>query len=320
MTRTWPVPLVPGEYARRPTYLQRIQAGLHPRVRRRHQIDRDELLVTLRTIDDSLEQLSAQRVQVLDQLDALRDQLWPEAPNCRGRRPPALDRPPLPPMVARARRVGGRSLRGLCLTMLARCGPMTLPDMHAQLHAYGYGIAGDHTVKTLADAMGYEVRCGRAIRVRRGVYDVAPVSRRGVGRDPRPDTPETVEVAPWSSTPIDPSERTDPDRWIPQPWPDPEPDLEPDLQPDLEPDLQPDLEPDLRPDLEPNSAPPTRKAFRAESAQNLPRTAAEGGWRPGGDGQPEATEPGHEPERSDRSSDTPRSPDVDSVAPDEGPP
>ncbi len=319
MTRTWPVPLVPGEYAKRPTYLQRIQADLHPRVRRQHQVDRDELLVTLRTVDDSLEQLSAQRVQILDQLDALRDRLWPEAPNCRGRRPPALDRPPLPPLVAGARRVGGRSLRGLCLTMLARCGPMSLPDMHAQLHSYGYGIAGDHTVKTLADAMGYEVRCGRAIRVRRGVYDVAPLPRFGAGRDPRPHTPEAVEVAPWSSTPIDPTERTDPDRWIPQPWPDPACDPESDPWPDPESDPGADPGPEdpatQEPpsDLPPKPTPPA--AFRAESAQNLPRTPGEGGGRSRAEGWP-----GAESGRADGSTGALRSRDVDSVAPDEGPP
>ncbi len=292
MTRTWPVPRVPGEYTKRPTFLQRIESGIHTGVRRRLQVERDAWLAELNELDRSLEALTSRRVELLNRLDTMRDRLWPEVPTCRGRRPPALDRPPLPPMVAGVRLTGGRELRGICLTMLGRQGAMALPDMHALLHTYGYGIAGEHTVKTLADAMAYEVRCGRAVRVRRGVYDLAPgmqrYSRRR-GRDPRRVTDEVGEVAPWSDVPVDQSPwsdvpvdeplRTDPDRWIPASWPAPPRvgGVNP-VPPGPAALPTPELEAPSRSDPAPPAQrdPSPSEHIGAESAQILPRQDAQG--------------------------------------------
>lgn len=323
MTRTWPVPRVPGQYSKRPTFLQRIQSGMHPVHRRQLQVVRDECLSELSSLDRDLESLCARRVELLDRLDAMRDQLWPEVATCRGRRPPALDSPPLPPLVAGARMVGGRSLRGVCLTLLGRSGPLSLPDMHAQLHLYGYGVSGDHAVKTLADAMNYEVRCGRAVRVARGVYDVAAAaggaggsSGRGPwrsGPDPRRSCGDPEAVVSWSSVPVDPAERTDPDRWIPDPWPDPP--------------VDPALDVDVAAPAPPaEGVEPPPATLGTDSAQIRSRECDERGSgcgeepSAGADGRDEGVDDGSHPEDGSGGSATRRSHGVDSVEPDEGPP
>jgi hypothetical protein len=242
MTRNWPVPRLPGAYTRKPTFLQRQQSALHRTTRLRLQATRDAALVELAQIDRQLDGLSERRIALLDELEAARDRLWPAVPVCKGRRPPSLDASPMPPVPVDARWARGRGLRGLCLTILGRHGALGLADLHALIHRYGYGIDSPHPVKALADAMGYEVREGRAVRVSRGVYDLAEDGRMGGfrrGCDPRKGS-SLGPLLPWSEGPMrdglgsddvdwadvpaDPEERTDPARWIPDEWPDADPD------------------------------------------------------------------------------------------------
>ena len=242
MTRIWPVPRLPGTYTRKPTFLQRQQSALHRTTRLRLQARRDAALSELARIDRQLDGLSERRIALLDELEAARDRLWPAVPVCKGRRPPSLDASPMPPVPVDARWARGRGLRGLCLTILGRHGALGLEDLHALIHRYGYGIDSPHPVKALADAMGYEVREGRAVRVARGVYDLAEDGRTGGfrrGCDPRkgstlgpllpwsegpmPDGLGSDDVD-WADVPVDPQERTDPARWIPDEWPDADPD------------------------------------------------------------------------------------------------
>src|SRR5262249_29737674 len=93
--------------------------------------------------------------------------------------------PPIPPEAPNAHPLWGRHLRSGCLAVLARHQrPMTLVEIHRELHLNGYAIASRHPVKRLADALGYETINGRARRVRRGVYDpghLNPGERRRIG-------------------------------------------------------------------------------------------------------------------------------------------
>ncbi|MCC6436720.1 MAG: hypothetical protein IT196_16910 [Acidimicrobiales bacterium] len=59
---------------------------------------------------------------------------------------------------------------------MSRLGAVSLAELHAVLHRLGYAVAGANTVKTLADALGYEHDAGRVRRVRRGVYEFPPGS------------------------------------------------------------------------------------------------------------------------------------------------
>ena len=255
MTRTWPLALAHGGPRRGSTFLLRQQAGIHRRRRVQLHVRRDDALQQLAGVDAQLDRLSAERVALLEELEAVRDTLWPVMPHWKGRRPPALDRPPLPPATPGATASRAGDLRVLCLVLLGRNGPLALPDLHALVHRYGWVISGHHPVKALADAMGYEVRKGRAVRVARGVYDLHPDLRLhglprwpdppGLGEPlewdgPRQRTPDG-EVgdeggdglghglghdagdgphADWSDTPADGPERTDPGRWGGDTWPD----------------------------------------------------------------------------------------------------
>jgi hypothetical protein len=303
MTRTWPVPRLPGTpYSSKSTFRQKRQSGLHPVVRRRIQVARDEVLAELAGIDADLDQLSARRIELLDQLEQMRDRLWPEAPDRRGRRPPALDVSPMPPVPAGARPAWGRGLRGVCLTILGRHGALRLEDLHGLLHRYGYAVDSRHPVKALADAMAYEVRHGRAVRVERGVYDLAAPGRqdgfrsspdpcRGRGplgdllpwsptpRDGRDgwDGEEADETGnDWSTVPVDPDERLHPDRWTPEPWPDPPPEADPASCASPAPAPAPaSLE---------NTSPPLPKPVGTDSTQIRSRRSETEGVGGGGDG------------------------------------
>jgi hypothetical protein len=307
MTRTWPVPRVPGTYTRKPTFLQRQQSALHRATRLRLHARRDASLAELARIDRQLDGLSVRRIALLDELEAARDRLWPAVPICKGRRPPSLDASPMPPVPADARWARGRGLRGLCLTILGRHGALRLEDLHALIHRYGYGVDSPHPVKALADAMGYEVRQGRAVRLARGVYDLAEGGRaRGFrhGCDPRDASalgpllpwsedpagdgiePEDVD---WADVPADPEERIDPGRWIPDDWPDADPDdcsggRDTGPLPPRDPALT-DPPPTPRPDGTPSSSPapadpappPAIQPLGTDSAQIRSQTSAGGG-------------------------------------------
>ncbi len=123
------------------------------------------------------------------ELRTLHDRLWPAAPGraFRNARRPRIGGPaPIPPPTANAIPVRGADLRYAALGVLVRSGsPMTLPEIHRALHLEGFRIAGRRVVKQLADALGYEHRCGRARRVARGTYAIGELSparrRRALG-------------------------------------------------------------------------------------------------------------------------------------------
>lgn len=196
--------------------------GLHPN--RRHaqlgratrislQVRRDELAHLVDQLDASIDGLAVDRLTALDELDELRERLWPIVPWQKGRRPPAMRRPPLPPIRVEARPVAGSALRSLCLQILERCGPLTLPDLHARLHHHGYVVDSATPVKSLADAMGYESDAGRAVRVVRGTYGL-PGRPDGQG-DRSGDPP--ADDAPPIPGPLDPWTHADPPSWLGHP-------------------------------------------------------------------------------------------------------
>lgn len=166
-------------------------AALSAGRRRRLHIERDDLLVRLEALDRQVDGHARDRVELVRRLVGLRDTLWPPMPGWRTRRPPVHDQPALPPIPAGAQWLSGRPLRVACLALLHRRGAMALPDLHAGLHHAGYAVASPRPVQALADAMGYEVEEGRAVRVRRGVY--AP---QGAPPEPGPD-PVRREWPPW---------------------------------------------------------------------------------------------------------------------------
>lgn len=72
----------------------------------------------------------------------------------------------------------GLKLRHAALAALLRVSrPLTVSQVLAELASCGHVPGGAHPNKTLADALAVEVRRGRAVRLRRGLY--------GVGRIPR---------------------------------------------------------------------------------------------------------------------------------------
>ena len=159
-------------------------SGLHPTTRLRLHLERDRLLTDLELLDIDARELAGRRRRLLDELDALRDRLWPVIPQSRGRRPPSHDQTPLPPAHTGSRAISGRALRHAALAILQHEGALTLPDLHAALHHAGYHLDSKVPTRTLADAMGYEVDLRHAERIARGTYRVTPRwrpprSRRG---------------------------------------------------------------------------------------------------------------------------------------------
>jgi hypothetical protein len=94
--------------------------------------------------------------------------------------------PPVPPVAPGAQPLSGKHLRSTVLAVLARnARPMTLVEIHRELHLNGYAIASRQPVKRLADSLSYEIRKGRAKRVDRGVYildQLNPGERRRITR------------------------------------------------------------------------------------------------------------------------------------------
>ena len=169
------------------------------------QTERDALVHRLRQIDEQLVQVSDERRAIVDALAELREQLYPPVPWAKGRRPPDVDRSPLPPATEGSQAISGRDLRITCLTILRRHGTLCLPELHGLLHRYGYLIAATRPVTALSDAMAYEVEHGRARRVERGVY-------RATDRpDPTRRTAPPLEAFPSGPPPIDGPSPLDPD-------------------------------------------------------------------------------------------------------------
>jgi hypothetical protein len=113
--------------------------------------------------------------------------------------------PPIPPPARNAHWVRGRALWFAALAILARANnrPLPLPEIHRELHLAGYGIASRTPVKRLANALGYEVSQGRAIRTDRGWYrlgQLSPADRRRAeqhGESPQPDRRGTRIPRRW---------------------------------------------------------------------------------------------------------------------------
>src|SRR5690242_5973610 len=124
------------------------------------------------------------------QLAQLRVVMWPRIEPkdiVQGFRHTRVNGPaPIPPVARNAHPVRGRELRVAALAVLAQHHrPMTLTEIHRELHLQGYAIESRTPVQRLADALAYEARKGRAVRVDRGVYRVGvlnPADRRKVER------------------------------------------------------------------------------------------------------------------------------------------
>ncbi len=126
-------------------------------------------------LDTAQRALACELAQVRTQLAELRVVMWPRVDpkdivhgfRVTHRGGP----PPVPPVAPNAQPLCGKHLRSTALAVLARNGrPMTLVEIHRELHLNGYAIASRQPVKRLADSLGYEILKGRAKRVDRGVY------------------------------------------------------------------------------------------------------------------------------------------------------
>ena len=167
---------------------------LDRRDRQRLVARRAHLIAEVEALDAEHGRSARRMTHLRRELGRLRSLLWPngEGRGWRGFRRPRVGGPaPVGPTAPDALPVRGRSLRYAAVGVLVRAGePLTLPDIHRRLHLSGYRIDGEHQVKQLADALGYEHRRGRAHRIERGVYGVGeltPARRRATAsRPPRP--------------------------------------------------------------------------------------------------------------------------------------
>ncbi len=141
-------------------------------------------------LDNAQRALSAELADVRTKLAVLRVVMWPRVDRkdiVHGfRRTHRGGPPPIPPVAPGARPLCGKQLRSVALAILSRHRrPMTLVEVHRELHLNGYAIASRHPVKRLADALGYETINGRASRTERGVYRLGmlnPGERRRIER------------------------------------------------------------------------------------------------------------------------------------------
>jgi hypothetical protein len=141
-------------------------------------------------LDAAQQTLAAELADVRTQLAELRVVMWPRVDNkdvVHGFRRTHRGGPaPIPPVAPNAQPLSGKYLRATALAVLARnARPMTLVEIHRELHLNGYAIASRHPVKQLANSLGYEDTKGRARRVERGIYrldTLNPGDRRRIGR------------------------------------------------------------------------------------------------------------------------------------------
>ncbi len=138
------------------------------------------------------------RVHILAELEAIREELWPRLDHHHARRPAPDGRPCVRPLPTEHLYLWGRRLRSTCLAILRRHGRLALADLHSLLHLYGYGVASNAPVKSLADAMGHEVDKGHARRVERGVYELHPDFRPRPGRLGDPDSLGPEPTHDWA--------------------------------------------------------------------------------------------------------------------------
>ncbi len=146
------------------------------------------LLERARELDDAQRALAVALAEVRTQLAELRVVMWPRVEPkdiVHGFRRTHRGGPaPIPPEAPNALPARGRHLRSVVLAVLARnARPMTLVEIHREVHLNGYAIASRAPVQRLADCLGYENTLGRARRVGRGVYAIGllnPAERRRV--------------------------------------------------------------------------------------------------------------------------------------------
>ena len=81
---------------------------------------------------------------------------------------------PLP--LDRSQPLRGRDLRHACLVVLARSPALTIAQLHRELTAAGFTVAGADPHKELSDRLRHEVRRGRARRVGWGRYAIGRVA------------------------------------------------------------------------------------------------------------------------------------------------
>ncbi|HEX5615800.1 MAG TPA: hypothetical protein VFZ83_11670 [Acidimicrobiia bacterium] len=151
---------------------------------------RAELLARAHHVAAGQHDLACQMAEIREDLAVLRAVMWPELDHhlVQGLRHTTHDGPPpLPPPVPNATPIRGAALRYAALAVLADAhgGPLTLLEIHRQLHLRGYVLAGRHPVQQLADALAYEHEHGRAQRTRRGTYrlgELSPHHRRHLER------------------------------------------------------------------------------------------------------------------------------------------
>lgn len=156
-----------------PYFDARMAAGLPKPHRALIERQRSALYDDLAVLDEKLVELANERRRIVDTLTALHYLLWPTVPGLWGRRPPPPGEPPLAPLDAKARPIGGWELRHACRALLHRFGPLKLTQMHTLLHLFGFAVTGRDPVKTLADALGCDTDQGHVIRVARGLYQSA---------------------------------------------------------------------------------------------------------------------------------------------------
>ncbi|MEZ5236181.1 MAG: hypothetical protein AB7W59_07555 [Acidimicrobiia bacterium] len=124
----------------------------------------------IQDLDRQMHELARKRRELAGQLRQHRRRLWPRLSRV-GRCPYPDGSVALPPVHHDAVGLWGRRLRARCLEVLREhAGALALPELHALLHHRGYLLHSATPVKTLADAMRYEVSLGNVRRVERGVY------------------------------------------------------------------------------------------------------------------------------------------------------
>lgn len=143
--------------------------------RDRLQREQNEEIDELRAEDRAIAALFVDRQRRTRRIADIEAQLFPPTLWHRGRRPgPDRLTDPLPPLPEQPTWLWGRRLHAVCLRLLHRCGTLPLRQLHALLHLHGFGVAGDHPVKVLADALGHETEHGKAERRGRGIYRTTP--------------------------------------------------------------------------------------------------------------------------------------------------
>jgi hypothetical protein len=135
-------------------------------------------------LDAAQQALAVELAEVRTALAELRVVMWPRVDPqdiVHGFRVTRRGGPaPIPPEVQNALPIRGKALRSVVLAVLARNGrPMSLVEVHREVHLGGYAIASRQPVKRLADALGYETVTGRAVRVKRGVYRLGRLNPGG---------------------------------------------------------------------------------------------------------------------------------------------